>query len=106
MPATLPTATPGSTGLRVTRLGYGAMEVRGAPRGRAVTSKQAETILNAVVDSGINYIDTSIDYGMSEEFIGRSLSLRRTAFYLATKCGCLGGGAASGSGDFDANKSP
>ena len=45
-------------------------------------------ILNAVLDSGINYIDTSIDYGQSEEFIGQFLSHRRSEFYLATKCGC------------------
>ena len=88
MPATLPTATLGGTGLKVTRLSYGAMEIRGAPRGRDVTPKQAETILNAVLDSGINYIDPSIDYGLSEDFIGQFLSRRRSEFYLATKCGC------------------
>jgi aryl-alcohol dehydrogenase-like predicted oxidoreductase len=69
-------------------LGYGAMELRGAPRGRDVTEAQAETILNAVLDAGINYIDTSIDYGLSEERIGRYLSGRRSEYYLASKCGC------------------
>jgi aryl-alcohol dehydrogenase-like predicted oxidoreductase len=77
--------------MQVTRLGYGAMEIRGAPRGRDVTPRQAEMILNAVLDAGVNYIDTSIDYGMSEEFIGRSISHRRSEYYLATKCGCLVG---------------
>lgn len=91
MATALPTSTLGATGLKVTRLGFGAMEIRGAPRGRDVTAKQAETILNAVLDSGINYIDTSIDYGQSEEFIGQFLSRRRSEFYLATKCGCLVG---------------
>jgi aryl-alcohol dehydrogenase-like predicted oxidoreductase len=43
----------------------------GAPRARDTTEAQAETILNAVLDAGINYIDTSIDYGVSEERIGR-----------------------------------
>ena len=57
MAGQLPMATLGSTELNVTRLGFGAMEIRGAPRGREVTAAQAETILNAVVDSGINYID-------------------------------------------------
>ena len=37
----------------------------------ATTDAQTETILNAVLDAGINYIDTSIDYGVSEERIGR-----------------------------------
>jgi aryl-alcohol dehydrogenase-like predicted oxidoreductase len=64
------------------------MEIRGAPRGREVTSAQAETILNAVLDSGINYIDTSIDYGGSEEFIGKYISSRRDEYFLASKCGC------------------
>ena len=67
------------------------MELRGAPRGRDVTETQAETILHAVLDAGINYIDTSIDYGLSEERIGRYLSGRRSEYYLASKCGCLVG---------------
>jgi len=81
----------GRTGLHVTMLGYGAMELRGAPRGRDVSDQQAETILNAVLDSGINYIDTSIDYGVSEERIGRYIGGRRGEYYLASKCGCLVG---------------
>jgi aryl-alcohol dehydrogenase-like predicted oxidoreductase len=72
-------------------LGYGAMELRGAPRGRDTTEAQAETILNSVLDAGINYIDTSIDYGLSEERIGRYISHRRSEYYLASKCGCLVG---------------
>lgn len=94
----IPKARLGRTGLEVTRLGYGAMEIRGAPRGREITPKQAETVLNAVVDAGINYIDTSIDYGMSEEFIGRFLAHRRSEFYLATKCGCQVGASPAPSG--------
>jgi len=41
----------------------------------------------------INYIDTSIDYGTSEEFIGEYLSDRRGEYFLASKCGCLVGAA-------------
>lgn len=81
----------GRTGLEVTILGYGAMEIRG-PRvwgGRPITNDQAEVILNAVLDAGINFIDTSYDYGRSEEFIGRFLKDRRGEYYLATKCGCV-----------------
>ena len=87
----IPKRELGCTGLPVTVLGYGAMELRGAPRGRDVTEAQAETILNAVLDAGINYIDTSIDYGLSEERIGRYIGHRRSEFYLASKCGCLVG---------------
>src|SRR5678816_4334734 len=66
----------GRTGLEVTALGYGAMEVRGSRiwGGRPVTEAQAETILNAVLDAGINFIDTSNDYGRSEEFIGKYIA--------------------------------
>src|SRR5215468_6125614 len=87
----LPKRQLGRTGLEVTMLGYGAMELRGAPRGRDVTDAQAETILHAVLDAGINYIDTSIDYGVSEERIGRYMADRRSEYYLASKCGCLVG---------------
>src|SRR5216683_4246988 len=84
----LPKRTLGRTGLQVTQLGYGAMELRGGPRARDVSDEQAEQILRAVLDSGINYIDTSIDYGLSEERIGRFISGRRDQFFLASKCGC------------------
>jgi aryl-alcohol dehydrogenase-like predicted oxidoreductase len=67
------------------------MDLRGLPRGHDVTEVQAEAILNAVLDAGINYIDTSIDYGLSEERIGRYISRRRSEYYLASKCGCLVG---------------
>jgi aryl-alcohol dehydrogenase-like predicted oxidoreductase len=91
MPETndLPKQTLGRTGLRVTQLGYGAMELRGSPRAREISDEQAEQILRAVLDSGINYIDTSIDYGLSEERIGRFIGGRRSEFFLASKCGCL-----------------
>ena len=92
MSVDLSTAILGRTGLEVTRLSYGAMEVRDAPRGRPVTEDQAESILNAVLDAGINFIDTSNDYGRSEELIGKYISHRRSEFYVATKCGCVPGG--------------
>ena len=91
----LPTRELGRTGLKVTMLGYGAMEIRGAPRARPTTDEQADVILNAVLDAGINYIDTSIDYGVSEERIGRYISHRRFEYYLASKCGCLVGAPAA-----------
>lgn len=90
MQNTLATTTLGRTGLQVTRLGFGAMEIRGSRiwGGRAVTDDQANTILNEVLDAGINFIDTANDYGRSEEFIGKFISHRRGEYYLATKCGC------------------
>jgi len=86
----MPRRQLGRTGLEVTRLGYGAMEIRGSRiwNGRSVSDRQAETVLNEVLDSGINFIDTANDYGRSEELIGRYLNSRRDEFFLATKCGC------------------
>tara|TARA_Y100000758_G_scaffold180358_1_gene128287 strand:+ start:6051 stop:6959 length:909 start_codon:yes stop_codon:yes gene_type:complete len=81
----------GHTGLDVTRLGYGSMGLRG-PRTwgvRTIDDPTAEMMLNAVLDAGINFIDTSPDYGISEERIGRYISSRRSEFHLATKCGCV-----------------
>lgn len=83
--------TLGRTGLEVTQLGYGSMGIRG-PRTwgvRVVSEAAAEEFLNSVLDAGINFIDTSPDYGISEQRIGQSIGSRRGEFYLATKCGCV-----------------
>jgi aryl-alcohol dehydrogenase-like predicted oxidoreductase len=85
----LATRRLGSTGVDVTALGYGAMELRGEPQGPAVDDHDAERLLHALLDGGVNLIDTSIDYGRSEELIGRYLADRRDEFFLASKCGCL-----------------
>lgn len=89
--ADLQKRTLGRTNLSVTSLGFGAMELRGAPRGRDISDEEAGKLLNAVLDSGINFVDTSIDYGVSEERIGRHISHRRDEYFLASKCGCLVG---------------
>jgi aryl-alcohol dehydrogenase-like predicted oxidoreductase len=88
---TIMTRTLGRTQADVTILGYGAMELRGQPRGRSpeIDDDTAGRLLNAVLDGGINLIDTSPDYGRSEELIGKHLGHRRDEFFLASKCGCL-----------------
>ncbi|MET9023259.1 aldo/keto reductase [Actinopolymorpha sp. NPDC004070] len=90
MTGTLATRKLGSTGLEVTRLGFGAMEVRGERiwGGRPVRDEQARDILGAVLDAGITFVDTANDYGKSEAYIGRYISERRREYVLATKCGC------------------
>ena len=80
------TSVLGRTGLEVTRLGYGAMALRES------SDDVSERVLNAVLDAGITFIDTSNDYGLSEEMIGKYVSARRSEYYLATKCGCPAGG--------------
>lgn len=85
------TQTLGRTGIPVTQLGYGSMGLRG-PRTwgvRVVDESSAEEFLNRILDAGINFIDTSPDYGLSEQRIGDYISGRRSEFTLATKCGCV-----------------
>ena len=94
--ADLERRTLGRTGLDVTTLGFGAMELRGAPTGPAITDPDANRLLNSVLDEGINFIDTSIDYGRSEELIGTFISHRRSEYVLASKCGCVPGSAMGG----------
>lgn len=94
--ADLPRRVLGRTGIDVTTLGFGAMELRDAPRGPAVSEETAQQVLNAVLDAGINFIDTSPDYGLSEERIGRYIAHRRSEYFLASKCGCAAEAFATG----------
>jgi aryl-alcohol dehydrogenase-like predicted oxidoreductase len=87
--ADIPRRTLGRTGLEVSTLGFGAMELRGQPTGPEISDEDAGTLLNTVLDEGINFIDTSIDYGRSEELIGMFLAHRRSEYVLASKCGCV-----------------
>jgi aryl-alcohol dehydrogenase-like predicted oxidoreductase len=104
MMADLPTRQLGRTGLDVTMLGYGALELSGRPSGRPgevrdrdITEANAEAVLNAVLDAGINYIDTAPDYGVSEERIGKYIAHRRSEYFLCSKCGCVVGTATNAS---------
>jgi len=83
-PITLPHATLGRTGVIVSKLGFGSMQLHRAQLDPADTDR----LLNAVLDVGINVIDTSPDYGAAEGHIGRAISHRRDEYFLASKCGC------------------
>jgi aryl-alcohol dehydrogenase-like predicted oxidoreductase len=87
----IPRRTLGSTGLEVSTLGYGAMELRGAPTGPDLSDDDAAALLNEMLDVGVNFIDTSIDYGRSEDVIGSLIAHRRDEYVLASKCGCVPG---------------
>jgi aryl-alcohol dehydrogenase-like predicted oxidoreductase len=73
----------GKTGLAVTRLGFGAMHLND----ERVSEDDAGRLLNLVLDSGVNLIDTARGYGLSEERIGRHIAHRRSEFVLSTKVG-------------------
>jgi aryl-alcohol dehydrogenase-like predicted oxidoreductase len=73
----------GRTGLNVSVLGLGAAQVGDA----RLSEAEAEALLLAAVDSGINLIDTAPSYGLSEQRIGRHLASRRNEIVLSTKLG-------------------
>ncbi len=66
------------------------MELRGpnGPWPRPFDDATTSRLLNLVIESGVNLIDTAPDYGLSESLIGKHISHRRDEFYLASKCGC------------------
>jgi len=73
----------GNTDMNVSVLGFGGSEI-GYER---ISLSAAKKLLNDVLDSGINVIDTAECYITSEDLIGEALSRRRNDFYLFTKCG-------------------
>src|ERR1700748_2714144 len=73
----------GKTGFQVSRLGFG-----GAPIGYLQTEQErAASILNFLLDQGVNLIDTAASYPGSEEAIGKAIGSRRDQFFLVSKCG-------------------
>jgi predicted aldo/keto reductase-like oxidoreductase len=69
----------GKTNQRVSRLGFGAMNLPGQDL------EDSRKALNYAVDHGINYIDTAPAYKDSEEIIGECISNRRHEIFLASK---------------------
>src|ERR1051325_9860467 len=77
----------GKTDMNVSVLGFGGSEI-GYER---LSLSAAKKLLNDVVDSGINVIDTAECYITSEDLIVEALSRRQREFCLFTKCGHLKG---------------
>ena len=63
----------GRTELQVTPLGYGLAEIDRQDKGGRDISGSAR-LLEAVLDSGINFLDTASGYGITEELIGETRS--------------------------------
>ncbi len=73
----------GKTGYPVSPLGFG-----GAPVGYLKTERdRVSKILNFMLDSGVNLIDTAASYEGSEEMIAATVGHRRGEFVLVSKCG-------------------
>ncbi|MGO9246300.1 MAG: aldo/keto reductase [Verrucomicrobiia bacterium] len=79
----IPQRAYGSTGLRVSLLGFGAGQIGDGQLDEA----QVGRLLNEALDLGITLIDTARGYGLSEERIGRHIAHRRREFVLSTKVG-------------------
>ncbi len=80
-------------GMDVTFIGFGALEIGrdwglgDADEKRRPDEEAAGEVLRAVLDLGINLIDTASAYHRSEERIGRTIAGRRAEYVLASKCG-------------------
>jgi len=74
-------------------IGFGAFKIgrnQGAKYPAAYTLPDpaaVDSLLNGVLDLGINYIDTAPAYGFSEERIGQTIADRKDEFFLSTKVG-------------------
>lgn len=75
------TVTLGRTGLQVSRVGMGGIPIQRPP------FEEAVRVLQRGLDLGINFIDTAIGYGDSEERVGRAIAGRRDQVIVATKGG-------------------
>lgn len=81
--------TLGKTGFSISEISLGTWQV-GGKWGEPFSHANADTILNAAADAGINFIDTADVYGdgESEKAVGRLVRARRSErLYVATKCG-------------------
>jgi aryl-alcohol dehydrogenase-like predicted oxidoreductase len=81
----------GKTGFNVSRLGVGLSEI--GSQLSVSDQDQATTMLNTALDSGINFLDTSACYGISELMTGKGVADRRDDYFLATKAGHVALGA-------------
>ena len=93
---TLGTVQLGSTGLAITRIGFGAWALGGGDWefgwGDQDDSESIDTIGHALA-LGINWIDTAAGYGFghSEQVVGRAIAGLRPAPHVFTKCGLVEG---------------
>ena len=76
---------------QVSPIGLGCMNICHA-YGNPPPPEQAERLLLAALDAGVNHFDTAALYGfgLSEKIVGKALSAHRSRFTLASKCGMQG----------------
>ncbi len=71
----------GKTGLKVSRIGMGGIPIT------RPSEEEAIKVIQRALDLGINFIDTALGYGISEERIGKAIVGRREKVIIATKGG-------------------
>ena len=78
----------GKTGFSISEISLGTWQV-GGRWGEPFSHGNADRILNAAADAGINFIDTADVYGdgESEKAVGRLVRARSEQIFVATKCG-------------------
>ena len=92
----LTTAQLGSTGLQITRVGFGAWAIGGGGWEFGWGPQEDEQSLEAIhraLELGVNWIDTAAAYGFghSEEVVGRALAGLSERPYVFTKASLLEG---------------
>ncbi|MBN2377453.1 MAG: aldo/keto reductase [Sedimentisphaerales bacterium] len=87
--------TIGSTGIEVSEVSFGCVEI-GMPYGIGAGSLQqmpgedeALELLRTAFDNGINFFDTARAYGRSESRLGKAFEHNRNEVVICTKCSAL-----------------
>lgn len=69
----------GSTGMKVSRTGFGALPIQ------RISDQEAVEILHAAYDAGITFYDTALGYPTSEHKLGLAFADRRDKIVITTK---------------------
>jgi len=69
----------GKTGLKISRMGFGGIPIQ------KIDKEGTKALMQELLASGVNYIDTARAYTVSEEYLGYALEGIRDKFILATK---------------------
>jgi aryl-alcohol dehydrogenase-like predicted oxidoreductase len=80
-PASIPRRPLGKIGFEAGILGFGAQHVGQMPASRSTVDR----IVAEGLESGVNYIDTAPNYGISEDLLGPALQGKRDRVFLSTK---------------------
>ncbi|HUN38406.1 MAG TPA: aldo/keto reductase [Trebonia sp.] len=93
----LRTSKLGSTGMEITRIGFGAWAIGGGGWEFGWGPQQDEESIAAIhkaLEGGVNWIDTAAAYGFgrSEEVVGRAIRGMASRPYVFTKCSLLDDG--------------